>query len=76
MLIFLLIVGDEQERNKHNSTLSCPDKSGVFCYAHSLTQQHSEFDLLSRRRSLVSEQPAQSKGSLSGRGPNDYLITD
>jgi len=53
MLISLLLVGDEQEMNQPIHHLA----ECVFCSRHSLQLQHSVF-VLSRRQSLVTEQPA------------------
>jgi hypothetical protein len=64
MLIPLLIVGDEQEMNKPILHLAGWSFATVTAFSCSIL-----YLFLSRRRSLVTDQPAQ-------RGPNDYLITD
>ena len=64
MLSSLLFVGDEQELNKPIRRVAASSFVAVTAFCNSIL-----FCLISRRRSVVTEQPAQ-------RGPNDYLITD
>jgi len=64
MLISLLLVGSGQGKNKPTQGVAAWSFTNVTAFISSIL-----FCFISRRRSLVTDQPAQ-------RGPNDYLITD
>lgn len=64
MLISLLVVGHGQEANQPTHDLAVWSFAAGTAYRGSIP-----LSFLSRRRSVVAEQPAQ-------RGPNDGLITD
>ena len=64
MLIPALFVGDRQETDEPNDPVAGWSLATGTAYGRS-----NLFLLMSRRRSVVTDQPAQ-------RGPNDYLITD